>query len=1009
MTGSLRRRPVAAAAKISFAILLAVVASWLLIAPGEITERLASYENAGEWAQSQVDVVGVATFGGVYLNAARPEHLNRAFLRSFDKALDPASGGGVTSSGEPIPRGGLFVLRKSLESMAGFLLIALLVLSVIHALITGFGAADNKLKEVAIRFFVVLFLLWFYPMWDYLLFRGLVIPLEERLTSPATVYTVTSSIARATGGDQFIADDIRSKNADLISVSSQMYQSKDACATALGAASQGGSDAALDVCVSPEQPNIVTASNAKAAIGSSAASLEETKGWLGRLGSSTASLLNRSMERVSSSYQAVGAAASAIANPLSYIADALTSTFIGLLMALESIVINIMLWFAWIGVLVARMFSLTLAPIALAWGMMPGAGLEGPKKWFLGHAKIVTAPLGLAFGLLIFYSVQAAIMATPIGPFPLSIGYKLASVFILFFALKKGVSFSSLAAGDVTKVAAEIGESVKTVTTQVTVGTVKAAAVAGGAALGGMVGGPGGAVKGAQVGARAAGTLSAAGGKDSTLAEPFNPARAGTFQPGNGPDLTRSEPGKIRKFLGKTKDAVSAINENTPSYEEAKGFAAPLKVISEPIKGSMEAYKKARSDRQEELSNRKALVGDQTLDELNTGRDQRYERVMAAREQGLDPRVRANEQVTVSMDGLEIVGRDQDDQAFANALGTEMINRLVENGIKIHAEVDLKGDVPTITLEGEAIQALISEMEGDPAGFGALVETEALRVWGSEDKIPRVAGRNGPIVDVRKLLEHSTAFANAATVASRYQDRHEEELFRREQVSTLAETAPDSIHDLAVREMDPSLARPLGDETDFEASARISREGGKVMRMAQYLELRDAAASDPAVAQQLQGMGYDHTADLSEELQRAANDQVQMSPLVAAWRDAGSATSISAETRSALSRATAIHAVDNDRMRQRTVLHNGTPVGLDVEAFQRYGREEYQNVQVESLMHEIIQLNPALASDSKAAYERARAVALADPRCARQPDESDVDYTRRVEPIINHIVLIDRT
>src|SRR5690606_15616920 len=110
-----------------------------------------------------------ATLGRAFLEVPqvdRTAYLTQSGLEGLDRGLDPA-----------VPSGGLYPLRKAIEQLASFLMWPFIIIAILHALVRGQGAADKKLLDVGVRFFTVVALLWIYPIWDLVLYRGVAIPL----------------------------------------------------------------------------------------------------------------------------------------------------------------------------------------------------------------------------------------------------------------------------------------------------------------------------------------------------------------------------------------------------------------------------------------------------------------------------------------------------------------------------------------------------------------------------------------------------------------------------------------------------------------------------------------------------------------------------------------------------------------------------------------------------------------------------------------------------------------
>jgi len=93
------------------------------------------------------------------------------FLYTFNRAIDPV-----------LVSGAFYPLRKIVEQMAIWLIFPLTILGIVSGALRG--NPDRELVDGAKRLLVVMGLLWTYPLWDILVFRGIAGPVSLQLGSP---------------------------------------------------------------------------------------------------------------------------------------------------------------------------------------------------------------------------------------------------------------------------------------------------------------------------------------------------------------------------------------------------------------------------------------------------------------------------------------------------------------------------------------------------------------------------------------------------------------------------------------------------------------------------------------------------------------------------------------------------------------------------------------------------------------------------------------------------------
>ena len=465
-------------ARIAGALAGAVVTTTLFLTSETPLARANKYAMATEHAHIAATRVGVATLGPVYLDTPPTEQTASAAgptLRALDAGLDPARQDGT-----------LYPLRKGMEQLAGLLIFPLLIIGVVHTLVTARDDADTRLRDLGIQFFAVVAMLWVYPLWDWVLYRQIADPLTQALSNGAVVQQIASNISSRTrtsvpGFTDGVTDPSFSPGGEM----SAFWQNDLACPVELAAST--AADSAASRCTGDSVPVSRKLMHQRSQEGLMLGSAAQKDSAVSSMNPDERTWRDNLVQAIRGFASSVSQAANFDLGQwvIGNVGNWLSSTVAGILLTLESLIAAAVLWLVWLGVIVARAMSLTLAPIALVWGLMPGvSALSRPKKWFVGHAKIALMPVGVAFGLLVYWAVMTAIFDTPMMS-DLIIGLALKFALFLGFLVTvfKTTTLTNLLAGDVAEVATDFGHAVRTKTIELA-GT--AAALGTGVVAGGL-------------------------------------------------------------------------------------------------------------------------------------------------------------------------------------------------------------------------------------------------------------------------------------------------------------------------------------------------------------------------------------------------------------------------------------------------------------------------------------------------------------------------------------------
>ncbi len=540
--------------KLALAALIAVGSTSVFLA-GTAPSRSVVLAHAAARQERLDQAVGLATMGPVYLapESERTVSINNANLRALDQGLDPADRSGV-----------LYPLRKGLEQLAGVMMFPILIIAVLHALLTARGEADTKLRDLAINYFVVIVMLWGYPLWDYILYRKIAIPVAQAMTNGQVVNKISQSINRQTRNPSpTFSDSTGATNFSPGGELSAFWQNDLACPVEIAASTVADSTAGQR-CYGDDIPESRARLHANSARGLQLGNPAQKD-------TVNAGVFSRWRDKINSAWEGVTGAASAVASVVSdpkgwvlgNVGNFLASTVAGILVTIQTYIGAAILWFVFLAVIVSRAMSLCLAPIGIVWGLVPSeSAWTKPKKWFLGHAKIVLMPVGVAFGLLVYWAVMTAIFVTPMlstGNFLIGLGLKFALFIGFIITAFKTSTLTNVLAGDITEVAVDFGKAAKNASIAVagTVGAIGVGAVAGGLATAGVA-------------ARGAGAAAASGGAGSAAA---GSAAVGGTSAGAGASVARTaaQMGTARNTLSSTFRQTAAASTGGTARSSASG------------------------------------------------------------------------------------------------------------------------------------------------------------------------------------------------------------------------------------------------------------------------------------------------------------------------------------------------------------------------------------------------------------------------------------------------------
>lgn len=970
--------------RVSVASLLAIAFS---LAPSLLTHpeaREATYARVVAKTHERATQIGLATLGNSYLAIGETDEtaiVRKSALEALDHGLNPRS-----------PGGGFYPLRKAIENLAAYLIWPIVIISILHALVTARGTADQVFIKIGVQFFVVIFLLWFYPLWDFMLYDNLAKPLSKAFTNGPVVHNLLDKIGKV-GGREDLAQGTTSEWSPTDQLSA-FYTNDAACATL--ADISGGNPGSAERCFGADRPQALKAMHARSYDGYLQGSSEQKAAYFAQMDPSTGNVITTELEKsrnISWWRNPISWTANQVKGVVARPIEVISESFYGFMIQLQLLVANAVLWFVWLGVIAARVFSFTLAPIAIIWGIVPGKGPDVARRWFAGHAKIVLMPVGLSFGILLFFAFQTAIFATPLMTnVVIGAGLKFALFLGLLLILFKSSTITSIISGDVTAVAADFGNAVRNRTIQL------AAVAAGGVAAGATA--AGGAMLASSTGTAAVSKLATASQALKTrvlqnrvtggLAQRLMGGALGTFSPQT---TSNSHFGQLFKTgWGAVRDTARAAAHGLGSgFEAGRNIYRQSGAMDPRIASSAQALASQVSELKQHVramrpsqKERMASTDDATLQALSDIPNEIRDRRRALHQLGvkqltLDPNEISSIANRAMASNIHLGTATIKDTKAANHLGTLVINNLVARGIPVQVAANPDG---SLQLDSNTASALTKAMNEDPT-FAAEIMREAQRVLG-QDEVPTIMGRSGPIPDVSRLMQHSTAFANAMAVAAQVWEQVDREAFRRTLVSHVVGSQQNSVHELAAGNLDPMIAQRFADEDNVQYANRLNRETIRLLRMAWYIQASPDERTD---------MGLPQTGAFA-----AAMDHAQIDSAIGSWLRADSATNLSASVRQAIHQAANIHASPVRDLSARRIVHAGNQYGIQPDDLIVRGIEHYR-AEAGSIFHQLLQQDPSLVNDHAKAYQAAIAEAIKrypNLMPTRQRNETDQDYIERL-------------
>jgi len=741
---------------------------------------------------------GEQVFGPTFLAADEPLGAvvdgtdlsnSNSILGKLNRALDPGMVGGA-----------FYPLRKGFETVALWILGAGLILQVAQALAVGNGG-DQRLADLAKRTIIILALLWSYVLWDRILFTAVAQPVVKMLSSPV----IQNQILTAMRNNSMVPRSLT------VNTSSNPYRS-------------------LSETAQRSIPCSVAATSGVPASRNCAPD------------ATTGAMIRRANE----------SPGGANGNP-AVKADFFSSTVTGIIQILLNLFMAAVLWFVWLGVIIGRAFSLVLAPVAIAWGIMsPG----GSYKWFKGHADLCLKPIGLALGGLFIWGIFTAIFAGNIIASTNVVGTALKAaiaVVSVIIILKTG-AMSKLVAGDVTGAAQGIGQGFSDRAMSYA-GTAGKGAFATAGALRGA-GGPGNILRQSQSRLRTAGEAA----RLSALGQGKSEKRAGWSSRIGRAGAVIREAGAARDWAKKSVVKPGDLSAKTLlSWKATKGM-------------STEAYKQARDSMQKDNLSRPIQRSADAVASMRGLQSQNDEMNLRSN-MGLTPKLRAGEQAP-TLANSTLSGANTKEAAASTALLQSITRTNPDGGAQVLMTVTEENGVTRTSMDQSSANALGRAMDSQPEI--AKIVTDLLAQEMGAANVPMVQGSTGQIPDLSKAIGMSASAERiVADVAVRL-TAYRSEMVRREAISQQARGAQ-----VAEGSALEQVARtsPLLNEAD--TGSTVVTQSERVLRQAWY---------ETASAQERAQAGFAPAASPSELSRLVTNDaawQGSNNPL----KDAASASS----------------------------------------------------------------------------------------------------------------------
>lgn len=721
------------------------------------------------------------------------------------------------------------VVRDWLRGLMYLAILPLALISLLTTMLTTKTGLEGDLGKLVVRVLVVTIVLKYYHVWDQAIWYGVTVPVAQVMLSGDMVNELTAMASRdldAAPPSGPVADTMR-EGSDV--------------STAINSMAAGSSQAAVMIERDPQDPRIqeVCADNAAvqdvcsrlllATMGPNGEMLDDgtsTGACAGATSKWAAFLCWREQNRQRTrdffsehSPEWAKQMSGLLANTSKW----LSGHVVGILLLTSRLAVTVIMWGVWLGSIFLRGISLTLAPVAIAFSLLPG-GDKRMQTWFNKHAQIALAPAAFAFGFLLYYVFMIGILASnSLTGAVIGIGLQVTFPWILAILTYKMKDLLNGLANDATAVASTFGKAgldlaVKTAMVGAAVatgGATAAATAAAGQVAGGSKGGsstaPGTSPDLAKTQADAQTAHESmkrgtdATGTKSPLRNAFS--TAGLAAGGKAVVSSTVKMAKDRARSGFTGTKYGQLFSNTHEgiAGEKPGFLMTEKEKKE------HASQKDR-ERQEAGRSLNAHIDPDTGDFVTAHAQDLDARIEAAKKKGkvFEP-LRARKHERLPRGPRPDFSKISDDPETVRM--AEAIFDASEKGqLTPHMQVEVKNGVETISATEQTAQQIIQFVIRDPefaaqyAAIGASVGAEKIRLPdGTEVHNPH------------QVIKRDTAFANGLMERAKEVALQEQEILKRNEISDRALKPDGSVADLMIRDMDRSVAEPsIGGDDDYD-------------------------------------------------------------------------------------------------------------------------------------------------------------------------------------------------
>lgn len=891
------------------AFAFAIAGGFFLLRQTAIPEYAARYEASQLALTQRLGDIGQAAFGTAFFNNA-PGSIVDGFMSFGEKIYPHREVPGTRSPGL------LYPVRRFFAGIAYVLIFPFIIFNLLYLAFARGGAITVRdLATLGIRLILVVSALVFYTAWDRALYQSLTVPLVREFETgnmAQSMVRIALNNPNATTAGPTTGQATYSRNGlDCTVTRAQNAAAYEAECLAGAPDDLRKAQEGLDVTViTPE----------------GIAQLNE--------GRREGGLVEKVVAKI-------------------------TEGLVGLVLLAQQLSMLVIIWFAWLAMIVGRAISVALAPVMFIWSLLPDQWNKF-VGWFRGHAKIVLQPIGFTLGLLIIWIIQLGILTTDLlGDGVVGIGARV-GMFVFFFLLTlKLKSIIDQAGADVTKIAASIGGSVSSmaVTAATTLGSTAAIAATGGAAAaGGLATGLGGAalrqLGQTRIGSAIGRVVSAGKERWTGLSAP---QARGFDQSGRGFVRRAASGAKRTASLG-----VGAVKNSAELLINAyRNSITKLDVPHLKQLGSA-----MRTEAKEEAVS-KFAVGQQIVTRLFNTQAAPSGRVLydpdaveraAATTRVLDhlgnlPVPRAGEKINNIDLPVKI-------RIVAGALEHDQIRKwssMLDDVDVLLGSEEVDGKVrPVMTKVTH--DALLDKWNND-AQFKAQMKNHFGELPMKEDEF----GNKQP--DFAALMEKSTVFTNMLLAGSEKTAARYAELQRRDSISQAAEVPPGSVTDLVLRSLPVELTAKRPNESDVEYGVRLRTLAQELTAFAHakvvdksdqsLIEIR----SNPAV--------------LKERIERIES---------IGWANPEAFAQANKDDKNKITQTVQVAVAEAKSMMQKaqeaTITHKGTTYGLDLDTFYRSGgREQRWIAHDNSLYTRVAQDMPDTASQQEV-FEKAKELAL---------------------------------